>query len=241
LKIYDFEFKIGDTIKYNKLEENRMKKLKLFTLFLAFLFVLTGCKNADTSLIAGKIKTNTILIKDNGQVQAAIVDNFDKDYYDKEELKNYIDTEIKVYNDLAGENTVKLNSFKIKYKVVNLILSYKNMEQYAKFNGVDAQLMTVEEAESKGLLPFTFINANNNETVYKKKILEKGKYKVIILNEKYDVKVVGNIKYYSNVNLSNYSKYKSYFCSREKNIHLHCKLLMYNLNVNKQAIIKVLF
>jgi hypothetical protein len=198
LKICDLQFKIGDTIKYNKLEENRMKKLKLFTLVFIFLFILVGCKNAYSSLKLDNIKTSTILVKGNGEVQAAVVEKFNKSYYDKDDLKNYINTEIKLFNDFAGSNVVKLGKFQVKDNVSSLLITYKNMEQYAKFNHIDAQYMTVEEAESKSLLPFTFKNAKNNEDIGKDKVLEKEKYKVLILNEKYDVKVDGKIKYYSN-------------------------------------------
>jgi hypothetical protein len=175
-----------------------MKKLKLFTLVFIFLFVLAGCKNADTSLIAGKVKVNTILINEDGGIQTAVVEKFDKAYYNKDELKKYIDTEVKVYNDMAGDQAVKLGSFLVKNNQASLVLTYKNMEQYAKFNDVDAQFMSVEEAESKNLLPYLFVNAKNNEKVGKDTVLEKGTYKVIILNEKYDVKVDGTVKYYSN-------------------------------------------
>lgn len=173
-----------------------MKKWRLFALLIMCICLLAGCKKAYTTL-SGNVETNTILVKEDGKVQTAIVEDFDKEYYDQDTLKAFIEATVSDFNTLTGENTVKVGSLKINDEVAKVLFTYKDMDTYASFNDVEAKFMTVEEADANNLLPETFYDVKGTEEVSKSKILEKGKYKVIVLNEEYDVVVDGKIKYYS--------------------------------------------
>lgn len=174
-----------------------MKKLRLFTLFILCLSLLAGCKKGNLSLSLGDLNKNTIYVDDNGNTETVIVDDFEKDYYDKDELESFINEEITKYNGVYGEDAVKLNDLDVKDMKVKAAFSYKDMDTYASFSRMDAKFMTVKEAENQGLLPQTMLHARDGKEVDKSEILEKAEYKVVVLNEKYDVLVDGKIKYYT--------------------------------------------
>lgn len=174
-----------------------MKKTKLFALFVLCIFIFAGCNKSNATLSLGEIERNTLFITEDGNVQTAVVEDFDKDYYEEEALKEFIDTTVEEYNQSAGEDAIQINSVRIKDKIAGIVLTYKDVDTYALFNEVDAKFMTVEEAGKQGLLPEVFYNSKGSEKISSSEVMENGNYKVIILNEKYDVAVNGKIKYYS--------------------------------------------
>ena len=71
--------------------------------------VLTGCgkkKVGDITVGAGE---NAIFLEKNGKVSYAIGEAFDKDYYNKKDLKQKIKSEVKDFN--KNSHSAKLNSF----------------------------------------------------------------------------------------------------------------------------------
>lgn len=179
-----------------------MKRRVLYILLMISLFILTSC-NGNQDLIADDIQVNTLLVKDNGSVQSAIVGDFDKPYYKEEEFKNFVDEEVTEYNETKTKDAVTIKSFEIKDDIAKVILKFSSIEHYATFNQVEAAYLTTKEALSREDIPDEFINAKDGETISKEEALNDDKYKVIILSEPLDVRVDGKVKYYSNSVLLN--------------------------------------
>ncbi|MDF2586875.1 MAG: hypothetical protein K0S41_716 [Anaerocolumna sp.] len=184
-----------------------MKKITLYTMLTICFILMVGCKRKDIVITDEDVKTNTILVKNDGTIQAATVEVFDKSYYNLTELNTFITENINKYNQTNGENAITLNSLEQKDGDAVLILNFSNIDHYKTFNKVEANLLTAEEAKSSDLtLPDVFVNASDSSYISKDVALKNGKYKVLVLNENTDVLVDGTIKYYSEGALISKSK-----------------------------------
>jgi len=172
-----------------------MKKLRVCAMGLCVLFALTGC--GAKTLSVGDVSTSTMYINKDSEVQSAIIEVFDKDYYSEEELKQYLDTEIQEYNSQTGTTAVELTSYEVKDGKAAAVMSYVTMNDYRELNQVEAYLYTGMEAEAEGVLPDGLTFTEEGSGLSKADIAASQDYKVIILNEEYDVEVEGDIIAYS--------------------------------------------
>lgn len=178
-----------------------MKKVTLYIILILCLAMLFGCKRKVPILKIEEVETNTILVKNDGSVQAATVEGFGEKYYNLSELNDYIIKQMDAYNRKAKVDAVTLGVESLQLKDGNavLVLNYVNLEHYSLFNEVDATLLNMEAAKStKIMLPEVFISAKDGSFVTKETALQDNKYRVLIIHENIDVIVDGTIKYYTN-------------------------------------------
>lgn len=182
-----------------------MKKIKLCAITCLCLVLLTGCKEEDINLKLKDITINTILIKNDGTIQEAVIEDFDKDYYDKEELSEYINKYISKYNEEAGIECVTSSGLMVDKKVASVIFGYNSIKDYKEFNEIEIEQMTAKEALSNSLIPNSFIDINTGDEISKQEALSNDDYNVIVLNQNLEVHIQGKIKYYSNAIVLNNS------------------------------------
>ncbi len=170
---------------------------KFISISLAILVIaglLTGC---GKSLEADR---DTVYIQKKGNVVSAAIADFDKDYYDEEELKNYIDERVADYQEEHGKNTVSIDEFSVEDGVARLFIKYSGCEDYQNFNEVTLFSGTIPQALAEGYSfeeDFTEIEDGEAAGSVKKDAVADLDAKVIILSEKVDVKVDGTIRYVS--------------------------------------------
>ncbi|MEG1291498.1 MAG: hypothetical protein RSD28_04285 [Lachnospiraceae bacterium] len=153
--------------------------------------LLTAC---GTSL---KADCDTVYVKKNGTVIGAAVEEFEKDYYDADELKTFIQDEVAQYQKEHEKKSVKL------------FIKFKGYKDYQDFNNVTLFTGTVPQALAAGYdfaTEFRKVKDTKlGDTVDNSKILSSDD-KVVVLSEKIDVKVDGTIKYVSSANVKIKSK-----------------------------------
>lgn len=170
---------------------------KFISISLAMLVIaglLTGC---GKSLEADR---DTVYIQKKGNVVSAAIADFDKDYYDQEELKNYIDERVADYQEEHGKNTVSIDEFSVEDGIARLFIKYSGCEDYQNFNEVTLFSGTIPQALAEGYSfeeDFTEIEDGEAAGSVKKDAVADLDAKVIILSEKVDVKVDGTIRYVS--------------------------------------------
>lgn len=174
-----------------------MKKLVLFTTMLLLILGLAGCSKEEKSIDADEVTTNTLLAKSNGELQVATVEDFDKSYYNISELKQFITKEIDTYNQKAGADKIVVNSVEQSGNQAIMLLTYSGMDQYASFNKTTAAYFNGGISKVGLDLPTTLVNSKNGSLASTQEAIQNTKYKVLVLNEPYDVIVEGSIKYYS--------------------------------------------
>lgn len=180
--------------------------LCLLLVIIGLCTALSGCsKKEDQLLNASEVETNTILVGSDGAVQSAIVEDFDKEYYNQEELEQFIRIRLKKYNASMGADSVAMDSLEVVDGKVRVVFNYKDMGAYSNFNKVDAGLYTMEEAINEHILPDTLTEAKKSKEVAAGDVEKNKKLKVAVIYEPVDVAVNGSIAYYNGGALLNNS------------------------------------
>ncbi|MBE5967182.1 MAG: hypothetical protein E7255_09485 [Lachnospiraceae bacterium] len=174
-----------------------MKKLIFSGILLLCLTGITGCTKDKLILNTKDIEADTLLAKSNGAIQAATVEEFNKDYYNLNELEEFVMKEINSYNQASGGENVVLDELERKDGNAVMILSYTGMKHYAEFNKVWAAYFNGGNKEVPMELPDHLVNVKNGSAVNTADVIQNEKLKILIVNEPFDVVVDGSILYHS--------------------------------------------
>lgn len=172
-----------------------MKKIKI--LFLA------GCLTAllgACGLAGGKIDTTTVSFNKDGTIKETIVEDFSQPYYDMEELKSDISSEISAYNNATGDQeAVVLGDVELSEdKQIHVEIEFKSYKDYKAFNEKELFWGTVADAYNAGF-EFTSMRDVMQEGVVLSAadVLEKGDMHMVVLEEAQQLIVPGKIAYIS--------------------------------------------
>lgn len=157
-------------------------------LLAAGLMTACGGKKAEVKeLKAGEVKEATLLVKQDGTVESAIVEEFDKDYYKKDELDSFMKEQIQGFNGKNGADSVVLKESEVKDGKAVAVFGYKDMasytgfyKYYAPFAKAEGLTCSVKEAESQDLLEGSFTDAEGSP-VSKEDLLSKEDAGVIVV------------------------------------------------------------
>lgn len=174
-----------------------MKKLVLGTIILLCILGVAGCSGKTKSINIKDVTTNTMLAKSNGEIQVASIENFDKTYYNLNELQDFVNQQISDYNKKAGADKIKVKNMKIIDKKAVLLLTYSGMDQYVAFNKVTASYFNGGIKDNPLKLPTTLVNAKDESLASTQEVIQDETLKVIVLNEPYHIIVDGKVKFYS--------------------------------------------
>ncbi|NLL72581.1 MAG: hypothetical protein GX237_03545 [Clostridiales bacterium] len=175
-----------------------MKKKVLYMVVLLSFFALAGCSKDNISLNTNDINTNTMLVKRDGTIYTAIIEEFTENYYSLSELNEFTSSEVNKYNEKVGSNEVTIEDLELRNGKAVLTLKYSKMEHYSAFQNMPAAYYNASLQDVPLELPEQYVDAKKNTVVGKDTAMENGKNKVLVLYEPYEILVEGNIKYYSN-------------------------------------------
>ena len=174
-----------------------MQKLVLSVTLVLCLIMLAGCSIND-EIDSKKTSNNTFLLKEDGSIESATVEDCDKTYYDNAELEAYVTEKINNYNTEKGSEAITKKSLEINEGRALLILTYASIEDYNIFNEKDTVLLSAAQAKSGSVeLPQTFTAVKKGKATAAAAALDNNKYEVLIVKEKLDVLLQGTIKYYT--------------------------------------------
>lgn len=182
-------------------------KISIFAMIILGI-ALTGCskevsltrveKESDKVIVSEDIDKNTIVVKEDGRLQVAIVEDFDKEYYDIEELKSFINEEINNYNSKNGQESIIFDAAEMRDNKVIVVQTYSDIEHYLAYNNIEGSLMSVSAArEDSESLPEVFYNSRG-KNISREEALKKDKYMIINVKENTNIVVDGKIIYYHN-------------------------------------------
>ncbi|MBP3459009.1 MAG: hypothetical protein J6K58_07355 [Lachnospiraceae bacterium] len=170
-----------------------MKKKRLLLAVTCLTLLLGGCAFGED------VDTTTIIVDKKGTVVESIVEDFDKDYYNADDLEGMITKEIQDYNSTAGGEKVKLDSFELTEdgKQVKVKIQYGSADDYKQMNERELFCGTVSDAYNAG---YEFVSMTDQETgaaVSQGEVLELGNKKIVISEEALDIRVSGKITHVS--------------------------------------------
>ncbi len=172
-----------------------MKKvisISLLCLLVTGLF--SACGNSLTA------DRDTVYVQKRGKIVCAAISEFDKEYYDEEELRKYIEDRVQAYQEEHGKKSVGIEEFTVEDKVAKLYMKYEDCESYQDFNEVTLFSGTVPQALAAGFnfnAEFTKIEDGKAAGSVENTTVMDSDCKVVILSEKMDVKVDGTVQYMS--------------------------------------------
>lgn len=136
---------------YIQIEEAIAMKQKLYTTLcvLATASMLTACGSSF------KATESTVYITDKGNVVGADIEDFNEEYYDKEELETYITESVDRYVAANGDGSIEIDHFDIvssgeKGTKAQLYLNYATYIDYAQFKEVALFAGTLQQAKEEG-------------------------------------------------------------------------------------------
>lgn len=174
-----------------------MKKSFFLTILLLFVFLMVACSKKEIHLTKeDDITTNTLLIKRNGTLQVAIVEDFNKDYYNLNELNEFISKEINAYNAKAGGDKVSIEDLSVKNNKAVMLLNYVGMEHYALFNNTISAYFGTNTENVSLVLPDYYMTRKGTK-VDRATAFDNSKYRVLVVNEPFEIIIDGDLKYFS--------------------------------------------
>lgn len=102
-----------------------------------------------------KASESTVYITNKGTVIGADIEDFSEDYYDEEELKNYITDSVGRYAAENGDGSIELDDFQIVSSsdgksTAHLYLNYATYIDFAQFEDVLLYTGTTAQAQADG-------------------------------------------------------------------------------------------
>ena len=128
-------------------------KKKLISLVMALTMVVSfaGCgknkkevKPANGVSIIGDISEDTVKLSPNGIVTEISCQDYSTDGTDISGLKDYIDKEVKDYNEKVGSTKITLVEYVEDETSAKVALQYTDFEAYADFNKLDTELCSYD-------------------------------------------------------------------------------------------------
>lgn len=167
---------------------------KLITIcIMCTLLALCGCSSD-----AADADETTITVSKKGRVSERIVENFNKDYYDIEELKGEFARSVTDYNNTIGDDEITLKNLELKESKVYVDLDFRGPSDYEKFVGETLFIGTISDAYDEGYkMDVTLKGIESGNKIGKVEIMGMKDKNIVILSEHVRIRTFEDIAYVS--------------------------------------------
>lgn len=183
-----------------------MRRLGTAAGILVTALLLGGCGKNETSnsaetIQAGKISSAVIELQKDGSVVETITEEFTKNYYNEENLKNMLLSEVADYNNGSENGNLSVERFENKDGKLVVQLKYPSTDAYTDYNTNqynDSTIFcgTVAEAYDAGYsFDISMTDSKGEETIGKEELLGMGENRMLITKVPVRVKLPGKIMY----------------------------------------------
>ena len=166
-----------------------MKKSLSLCLVLTSTLLLAGCSQKFEPT------ESTIFVTSKGVVKSAIMESFDKGYYNFEELSADVQNMVQEYCSAGNENAIVMESIVESNDMVTLQMQYETVEDYTEFNDMILFSGTLSEAEAAGYILGEMYDTEGQLAEIAEE--EKSTLKVIITEESVCIQTSKKIRYIS--------------------------------------------
>lgn len=171
-----------------------MKRRLFFILILVFvLMLIPACADEE-----GDYAETTITVEKKGRVRESIVDTFDKDYYNIEELKAEFTDSVAKYNEAIGGEEIRLRKIEMKDSKVYVDIDFTGPSDYENFVGEKLFVGTIGDAYDNGYtMDVVLKGVEKGDKIDKIKIMGMSDRNIIILSEHARIRTFRDIAYVS--------------------------------------------
>lgn len=173
-----------------------MKKARMLMAACALLLMLTACGSSENK----NYDTTTVYIGKDQEVSEYIVEDFDKSYYNTEELRQNIEQTIQEYNEKNGaSDLVVLDQYGLSgdSAKLNVRIKYKNAKDYGSIHNREFFVGTVSEAKEAGFVLDGLHAAQAQSAKELTPVEQMTQEMIVICEEEMDVEIGGDILYIS--------------------------------------------
>lgn len=175
-------------------------------------FLLTGCGEQEEVYVP--VTSNTIEVTEEGRLIAYIVEDFEKDYYDINELAQMVRSEIDVYNTNKASLSTEAGQVPVLVDKVMMAedgsakavvaLDFQSAAAYEDYMGKEVFYGTISEAIAAGYdLEGKLFDAKKGTELAADKLEKNGKRMILIVEDEVLVRPDGKVLYLSdNVTLT---------------------------------------
>lgn len=118
--------------------------ITMIIMVMALMYVMVGCGKVNAS----PSDMDTLSVMKDGSIVQMIIDHFDQNYYDVEELSAMTQEKIGLYSE--GDGDIVCEAVEENDGVITVKIAYQTGEAYADFNGSEFFFGTVRDAASAG-------------------------------------------------------------------------------------------
>ena len=170
-----------------------MKKIILTILITALIPALAGCAQGEENY-----DETTLTVSKNGRVDQHIIESFDRDYYNIDELKDEYEKAVTAYNESIGGDEIKLKKIELKDSKVYVDIAFTGPSDYESFVGENLFVGTVNDAYDNGYtMDVTLKGVKEGDKIGKVRIMGMSDKDIIILSEHVRIRTFKDIAYVS--------------------------------------------
>ena len=170
-----------------------MKKIILTILIAALIPALAGCAQGEENY-----DETTLSVSKNGRVDQHIIESFDRDYYNIDELKDEYEKAVTAYNESIGSDEIKLKKIELKDSKVYVDIAFTGPSDYESFVGENLFVGTVNDAYDNGYtMDVTLKGVKEGDKIGKVRIMGMSDKDIIILSEHVRIRTFKDIAYVS--------------------------------------------
>ncbi len=168
---------------------------RIFEIFILVfaLLSLAGCSSEEEDF-----EETTIRVARKGKVTENIVEPFDKDYYDINELSVEFNDSVSKYNESIGSDEIRLKKIELSDSKVYVDLDFNGPSDYERFIGEKLFVGTISDAYDNGYtMDVVLKGIKSGDKIGKVQIMGMKDKDIIILSEHVRIKTFRDIAYVS--------------------------------------------
>lgn len=173
---------------------SRNRKALFFAVILSCMTALAGCESKQAEFTKSGIE-----VLDDNTINAVIIENFTADYYQMEELTQFVAEDVADYNAEMGSTAVTVGESSMENGTIRLNLSFQSFDAYNGYMPEEVFIGNLQGAYDRGYNFERTLNSAEKEgqTIARADLMNMGNSKVIVVNGDLCVRCPSKILYYS--------------------------------------------
>lgn len=172
---------------------NKKRKISGLIIAVSLIALLTGCsETADFS-------KSGVEVSEDQTITAVIMEDFSADYYQMEELIQFVNEDIQSYNTEVGSNVVSIGDYSLDNGTITLQLAFTNYDAYNGYMPEEVFVGNLQGAYDRGYNfdRTLYVAGKDGDTIVKEDLLNMGNAKVVVITGDLCVRCPSKILYYS--------------------------------------------
>lgn len=175
-----------------------MESVMRKTIIAIMMVLILVCLGACASEGDGDYAESTIVVAKRGRISERIIESFDKDYYNLDELQSEFESSVSQYNDNIGSEEIRLKKIELNGTLLTVDLEFTGPSDYENFTGESLFVGTVGDAYDNGYsMDVTLKGVEKGDKIEKVQIMGLSDKNIIIMSEHVRVRTFDDIAYVS--------------------------------------------